>query len=633
MEATYGGTELAEAVAYASQCKTNEKYESKPIPTSVFVLTDGDAWDISGVFANVSNAVNEAKEQNNLFRSFCLGVGDDVSTSMCEGIARVGKGVAVFVGVSTPFLKGRALLTCHTQNNEKPDAKLMNLLRAARGPIIDDLQVDWGVSDIPEQTKDEDFEWVAAGGPAPQPVPPPANISLFDTSNTANTTPELGAKEQTIVLPPPPRIQQAPITEKLPIPLYPGFRCSIFAIIGQSSPSAPFSSSVRIHGQVLGSPVSLEVPVQPVAGEAARISDENVSLLHTLAARVLIQDWEAKEATDITRAEIVRLGTRYSLASTVTSFVAVETGIHFAERKEKMKEAQKVNTYGGVQLLSDVVTLQDVKQTMQQNIDAIVMRGERLDTLEAKTGTLSVSAQQLRRGKSLLSPGSGLGVKKNSGPGNVIQSFFRNLLPQSGSSSAAAKASAFLPVVGSARPSPSPASSFAPQAQTVQPGARSRDSDDEDDAHAPPSYEGSSLPVPVPDAAAPFIPPSFVAQRGAAPPALSVEWIARNQKFDGSFPTTSDFLSLLLRLATLPALPSGLIACSGPKEVKDSVWVTLLTLAVLERKFAGEKDAWQLLAEKSTQFVETALAGGLVTGNVQVGELLAGLRGEAAEHV
>ena len=111
MGATYGGTELAEAVAYASKCKTNEKYEGKPIPTSVFVLTDGDAWDVSGVFANVSNAVNQAKEQNNLFRSFVLGVGDDVSTSMCEGIARAGKGVAVFVGVSASFLKDRDLLT------------------------------------------------------------------------------------------------------------------------------------------------------------------------------------------------------------------------------------------------------------------------------------------------------------------------------------------------------------------------------------------------------------------------------------------------------------------------------------------------------------------------------------------
>jgi len=103
MGATYGGTELARAFAYASQCKTNEKHESKPIPTSVFVLTDGEAWDVSGVFANVSSATNQAKEQNNLFRAFCLGVGDDVSTSMCEGIARAGRGVAVFVGVSTSF--------------------------------------------------------------------------------------------------------------------------------------------------------------------------------------------------------------------------------------------------------------------------------------------------------------------------------------------------------------------------------------------------------------------------------------------------------------------------------------------------------------------------------------------------
>lgn len=111
MEATYGGTELARAFAYASQCKTNEEHEGKPIPTSVFVLTDGEAWDVPGVFANVSSAVDQAKEQNNLFRAFCLGVGDDVSTSMCEGIARAGRGVAVFVGVSAPFLKDTDLPT------------------------------------------------------------------------------------------------------------------------------------------------------------------------------------------------------------------------------------------------------------------------------------------------------------------------------------------------------------------------------------------------------------------------------------------------------------------------------------------------------------------------------------------
>ena len=496
----------------------------------------------------------------------------------------------------------------------------MNLLRAARGPTIDDLQVDWGVSDIPEESKDEDFELVAADGPAPLPVPPPTNVSLFDASNTASTAPELGPKEQNVILPPPPPIQQAPKTEKLPIPLYPGFRCSIFAIVRQSSPSVPFSSSVRIHGQVLGSSVSLEVPVQPVAPEATRINDENVSLLHTIAARALIQYWEDKGTTDVTRAEIVRLGTRYSLASTATSFVAVETGIHSSEQKEMMKETQEVNTPGGVG------TLQNIQQTLQQNIDAIVMRGERLDALVEQTDALSSSAQQFRKGKTKSMGGSGWGTSsKNSGPSYVLQSFFHSLLPRSSSSSAASRASASLPVVGSAKPSgPSTPSPITPHTQAVQPGARSQDSDDEGGAQV----SCSTLSVP-----ALSIPPSFVAQLGAVPPALSVEWIARSQMFDGSFPTTSDFPSLLLGSATLPALPSELIACSGPKEVKGSVWVTLLTLAVLEKKFASEKDAWELLAEKSIQFVETALAGALVTGNVQVGELLAGLRGEAAKHV
>ena len=618
MGATYGGTELAQAFAYASQCKTNEKHEGKPIPTSVFVLTDGEAWNVSGVFANVSSAVNQAKEQSNLFRAFCLGVGDDVSTSMCEGIARAGKGVAVFVGVSVPFLMKRDSLTCNTQNNEKPDAKLMNLLRAARGPIIDDLQVDWGVPEISEQTTDEGFEMVAADSSAPLPDAPAATISVFDTSNTANTAPELGPKEQPVILPPPPRIQQAPKTDKLPIPLYPGFRCSIFAIIGQPSPDVPFSSSARIHGQVLGSPVSLEIPVQLVATEAAHIGDENVHLLHTLAARAMIQDWEDKEKTDVIRAEIVRLGKRYSLASSVTSFVAVETGVHFFERKEKVQEAGNSGTLRGVQ------------QLMIQNIDAIATRGERLDALIATTGTLSASAQQFTTPKLKMSGSSSRGgsLKKRGGPGDVIQSFFQSLLPRSSSSSSAPP----VPVAASAiPPQPSPAL----QAHTIQTEIGLQGSTEDLDECSESFSADQCLSLSLHDAAAFSIPSSSTAQLREAPPAsiLTVEWIARSQKFDGSFPTTSDFLSLLLGSATLPALPSGLTTCSGPKEVKDTVWATLLTIAVLEKRFASEKDAWELLAEKSNQFVETVLVGALVTGNVQVGELLVGLREGAAKHV
>jgi len=66
----------------------------------VFVLTDGEAWDLDNVIATVSQAATQAQKEDSLLRTFVLGVGDDVSTSMCDGIARAGKGVAVYVGVS-----------------------------------------------------------------------------------------------------------------------------------------------------------------------------------------------------------------------------------------------------------------------------------------------------------------------------------------------------------------------------------------------------------------------------------------------------------------------------------------------------------------------------------------------------
>ena len=494
------------------------------------------------------------------------------------------------------------------QNNEKPDAKLMNLLRAARGPIIDDLQVDWRVSEMSEQTKDEGYEMVEADGPAPPPVAPPENISLFDASGTADTAPELGPKEKPIVLPPPLRIQQAPKTEKLPIPLYPGFRCSIFAIIRQSSTNAPFSSAVQIRGQVLGSPVSLEITIQPVATEAAHINEENVSLLHTLSARALIQDWEDKEKTDVARAEIVRLGKRYSLASSATSFVAIETAIQFSERKEKM---QKVTPPGASYRLQRV---------SQQNIDAIATRGERSCALVETTGTLSVSAQEFR--PKAMGSSWGSGFKKSSGKDNTLQNFFQSLLPRSGTSNSASPAPPPPVVV----PGMTSNSFHISQTEGGSPGLAPED-DEEDESFSLSLCDTAPSPTP----------PPLAAQPSGAPPApaltLTIEWIARSQKFDGSFPTTNDFLSPLLGSATLPALPSGLTTYTGSKEVKESVWVTLLMLAVLEKRFASEKAAWELLAEKSIQFVETVLAGALVTGDVQVGEFIAGLRGEAAKHV
>lgn len=100
IEANYGGTEIRSALDYAFKNKTKEKMDGKPIPVAVFVLTDGEAWDLDNVIATVSQAAVQAQKEYSLLRTFVLGVGNDVSTSMCDGIARAGKGVAVYVAVS-----------------------------------------------------------------------------------------------------------------------------------------------------------------------------------------------------------------------------------------------------------------------------------------------------------------------------------------------------------------------------------------------------------------------------------------------------------------------------------------------------------------------------------------------------
>jgi len=100
MEANYGGTEIRRALDYAFKNKTKGQIDGKPIPVAVFVLTDGEAWNLDNVIATVSRAAVQAQKESSLLRTFVLGVGDDVSTSMCDGIARVGKGVAIYVAVS-----------------------------------------------------------------------------------------------------------------------------------------------------------------------------------------------------------------------------------------------------------------------------------------------------------------------------------------------------------------------------------------------------------------------------------------------------------------------------------------------------------------------------------------------------
>jgi von Willebrand factor type A domain len=109
----YGGTELRSALefAFSSRAAHGKTAAADKVPASVFILTDGEAWDLRGVLDTVSNRVDEAKRNDTLLRAFVLGVGNQVSTAMCEGIARAGKGTATFVAVRlAPFIPTSLLI-------------------------------------------------------------------------------------------------------------------------------------------------------------------------------------------------------------------------------------------------------------------------------------------------------------------------------------------------------------------------------------------------------------------------------------------------------------------------------------------------------------------------------------------
>jgi len=119
--ANYGGTELRAALGFVfkSRLAVNDLSSSESPPTSILILTDGEAWDLQGVVELVTENVETAKTEGKLLRTFVLGIGNQVSMAMCEGIARAGKGTAVFVPVCIFPLIPSGYLTSECRRREK----------------------------------------------------------------------------------------------------------------------------------------------------------------------------------------------------------------------------------------------------------------------------------------------------------------------------------------------------------------------------------------------------------------------------------------------------------------------------------------------------------------------------------
>ena len=73
------------------------------MPTQLFVLTDGEVYNIDECKAVVKQAVDQVKQSNqtnnqsNFVRLFSIGVGNGVSTDLVEGLSSVGGGYTQYV--------------------------------------------------------------------------------------------------------------------------------------------------------------------------------------------------------------------------------------------------------------------------------------------------------------------------------------------------------------------------------------------------------------------------------------------------------------------------------------------------------------------------------------------------------
>lgn len=217
---------------------------------------------------------------------------------MCERLAREGGGKCLFA-VQAEDITGKCAM----------------LLNAGRTREIESVTVDWhGLGS-----------------------PPAVNFSPLNHHHPLPPS--------VVQLEPPPSMQQGPPTIKS---IFPGMRLNVFAITTFSS----IPNEVRLLAKLKDSEEVLEDVVLVTAVKPFKDEWSSIPLLHTLAARQLVEDLAENRAPlpkpiapasdeDIKKAAIVRLGLDYQLVSQHTSFFAEESGHETARRLRRSTSWQR----------------------------------------------------------------------------------------------------------------------------------------------------------------------------------------------------------------------------------------------------------------------------------------------------
>ncbi|PSN72238.1 VIT-domain-containing protein [Corynespora cassiicola Philippines] len=325
MTADYGGTEMLEPL------KATIEGRYKDMSLEIVMLTDGETWNQDQLFSYLNKSITEPRAA---IRVFTLGIGNGVSHSLIEGIARAGNGFSQTVA-----------------EGEKMDAKVVRMLKGALSPHVNDYTLEVKYSDKATVISDDedDFEIIEKVADSlnvklslqtdEQKAENRKPVSLFDTSVDLDKE-EPAIKDGTgesryshLPQVPVPKIIQAP--QNIPS-LFAFNRTTVYLLIGPDAPQKT-PKSVILRGTSARGPLELEIPIQ--------ILESPGETIHQLAAKKAIAEleqgrgWlpEAKgesgallkktlegRFSDMVEREAVRIGVQFQVGGKWCSFVAVE---------------------------------------------------------------------------------------------------------------------------------------------------------------------------------------------------------------------------------------------------------------------------------------------------------------------
>ncbi|KAJ7147301.1 von Willebrand factor type A domain-containing protein [Mycena filopes] len=558
MQSDYGGTQIREALAH---CFARRKTDR---PTSVFVLTDGAAWNVDDVLTEVKTSLASCTAQAYL-RVSVLGIGNSASTAMCEGIARVGNGTCMMVGEEETTFTG----------------KIARMLKAARTPMITDIAVDWGIPAPEEISTEEDDEAFVVVPRVEEERSENATLNVFAESvDPLHTDDQAVPPSPPVVLSPSPPVQQSPFNIRS---LSPGNRFSVYAILqGKSVPKVVTLTGLTEDG----SKVQLSVPVTLSNLPTAAHSPLPI---HALAARKIIQDIEDGQHAILTsnpedadllrrtvKAHIVRLAKLYSIVSSHTSFVAVDQS-SVPPTNDTVPVSRSVSTSAAQTPSSDrAAQIEQKKAKLAQMRQSRVQR--QLHTPPPPTehaaplGASPSAGSSLTASLTSMPDGPRASMAEVGNASAPLDSLLSRLSAQPVQSGGRDQLALLMNQL-----------STDPQAQFALTSSVSSSAGKRTRSMRGSPRVGGALPVPSP------------------PPSVDIlETLARHQSFDGRF--TQDVLSTI----PLNLTPHEARAALG---VSDDVFATLVAMAFLCSRLAAdvEADAWEAMYDKARAFVEDAL--------------------------